>query len=175
MGFDIRGDVKLFDFGLAREMPINEQSETSSHPSNIDNLYRMTGLVGSRRYMAPEVVRCMPYNSTCDVYSFGILLWEILSAKTPFADYNKAAHNIRVVTNDERPPKTGLLAIDLLLQECWNVDIFKRPSFKRICSVLRDYVESLEKINTGLSRSEILMNKSSKSFHDSSSIRAGVK
>ena len=173
VGFDVRGDVKLFDFGLAREIPTNEQSKTTR--STVDeNLYKLTGLVGSRRYMAPEVVRCCPYNGTCDVYSFAILLWEMLSTKTPFAGYDKTVHNIRVVMNDERPPKTGILAVDLLLQECWGKDISKRPSFKRICSVLCDAAESFSLINKGISRSELMMNKSSASLQNSSFL-VGVK
>lgn len=50
IGFDIRGDCKLFDFGLARELRPNLK--------NTDGLYALTGLTGSRRYMAPEVVLC---------------------------------------------------------------------------------------------------------------------
>lgn len=46
IGFDVRGDVKIFDFGLARQLPRGRLA---------DGTYRMTGDTGSPRYMAPEV------------------------------------------------------------------------------------------------------------------------
>lgn len=45
IGFDVRGDVKLFDFGLSRELPERKLD---------DGTYHMTGDTGSPRYMAPE-------------------------------------------------------------------------------------------------------------------------
>ena len=46
IGFDVRGDVKIFDFGLAKE--INRSKVLG------DGTYQMTGDTGSPRYMAPE-------------------------------------------------------------------------------------------------------------------------
>jgi serine/threonine protein kinase len=60
IGFDVRDDVKIFDFGLAAEM----------HPSlrvNGTNTYRLTAESGSPRYMAPEVALGQPYNHLVDV------------------------------------------------------------------------------------------------------------
>ena len=42
------------------------------------------GETGTARYMCPEVALHKPYNEKCDVYSFGILLWEMASGKLPF-------------------------------------------------------------------------------------------
>ena len=39
----------------------------------------MTGYTGSLRYMAPEVAKQTPYNETCDIYSVGLVLWEVCS------------------------------------------------------------------------------------------------
>lgn len=53
IGFDIRGDLKLFDFGLAKELkPSEKEGQDQFHTS---------GLAGTRRYMAPEVAQVMPY------------------------------------------------------------------------------------------------------------------
>lgn len=51
IGFDVRGDAKVFDFGLSKEL--NQKDYVG------DGLFNMSGLTGSRRYMAPEVVLCM--------------------------------------------------------------------------------------------------------------------
>ncbi|ACI65481.1 predicted protein, partial [Phaeodactylum tricornutum CCAP 1055/1] len=77
IGFDVRGDVKIFDFGLAREYD-------RSISTSADGTYKMTGDTGSPRYMAPEVALEKPYNNSVDVYSFAILTWQILEMAMPF-------------------------------------------------------------------------------------------
>jgi len=61
VGFDVRGDVRIFDFGLARIMPANGDPYTDT--------FDMSG-AGSPRYMAPECLIGQPYNLKVDVYSF---------------------------------------------------------------------------------------------------------
>ncbi len=65
----MRGDVKLFDFGLSFE--ITEEC------ASLDGLYELSGNTGSMRYMAPEVALGNPYNHKVDVYSYGILFWQV--------------------------------------------------------------------------------------------------
>lgn len=72
IGFDMRGDVKLFDFGLCKSLAPELKSLTGYG-------YQLTGRAGSLPYMAPEVVRVRTYDTKCDVFSFAILLWEIQS------------------------------------------------------------------------------------------------
>jgi serine/threonine protein kinase len=74
IGFDIRGDVKIFDFGLSRFMPTSTE--------NLEESFRMSN-VGTRRYSAPEVEKNKPYNLKADVYSFGVVMWEILTMSSP--------------------------------------------------------------------------------------------
>lgn len=69
LGFDIRDDVKLFDFGLSAEL-----QPAMKVPGSKPATYNLTGETGSFRYMAPEVANSQPYNETADVYAFGILL-----------------------------------------------------------------------------------------------------
>ena len=56
-----QGDT-VFDFGLAREIPSNKEED-----------YQMTQMVGSPRYIAPEVALGQAYNKSCDVYSFSLI------------------------------------------------------------------------------------------------------
>ncbi len=81
IGFNIRGDLTLFDFGLSRELPHDGKSHKSKANSK---LFRLTGFCGSPRYMAPEVGLRKVYNAKCDVYSFGIVAWQILTLQKPF-------------------------------------------------------------------------------------------
>jgi serine/threonine protein kinase len=119
IGFDIRGDIKLFDFGLARELP-KERSAGTRHkqteegnldgqdgqddlsygsqkmkhdrrPNAYSTTWNMTGETGTPRYMAPEVALNQPYNASCDTYSFCILFWQMLMLKKPFELYSARA------------------------------------------------------------------------------------
>ena len=75
VGFTSNGALKLFDFGLCTCV----RSRTSSADA-----YQMTGNTGSLRYMAPEVALRKPYTEKCDVYSFGILVWQMARDRVPF-------------------------------------------------------------------------------------------
>lgn len=100
----VRGDVKLFDFGLATVMPpFGDPYEDKFNMSGAGKIYvecifylsfisriishNVNLLTGSPRYMAPEVLIDPPddYNMKADVYTFGIVLWEIFSLEVPFS------------------------------------------------------------------------------------------
>ena len=69
--------MKIFDFGLARVMPEDDGCPYTDE-------FEMSG-AGSPRYMAPECLSGDCYNMKADVYSFSIILWEMLSASRPYA------------------------------------------------------------------------------------------
>jgi serine/threonine protein kinase len=68
VGFDEEMNVRLFDFGMARKVSECDSGE----------------ICGSPRYMAPEVMQCSGYTLKVDVYSFGILLYELCTLEVPF-------------------------------------------------------------------------------------------
>ena len=108
------GDVKLFDFGLAKEYD----------PSKADKngCYKMTEGTGSIRYMAPEVGLGKPANETVDVYSFGLLLYQILSLEAPFYGLTVKSFPTLVFQKGARPvpdPKWPH-SIITLMQRCWS-------------------------------------------------------
>ncbi len=55
IGFDIRGDVKIFDFGLSKELKPSQQVGNDQ--------YHSSGLAGTRRYMSPEMAQVSNYFS----------------------------------------------------------------------------------------------------------------
>lgn len=142
IGFDTEGTLKLFDFGLAKEEKPCDAEE--------DGKYRMTGHTGSRRYMAPEVAKDQPYDRSVDVYSFGILLWEICSLEKPFAGYNSKKHMRDVVIAGERPKMdsshTAHWPSDLqwLMTHSWSSESEMRPSFTMIKQTLQNVLEELQ-------------------------------
>lgn len=132
IGFDIRGDVKLFDFGLAKELDPSLKSE-------FDELYELSGNTGSLRYMSPEVARSEPYNLSADVYSFGLLLWQVCSLDLPYDGMNRQDHAELVVHGNERPKldNSWSTPLRILMKRAWEADPLVRPSMDSIYKILR--------------------------------------
>ena len=137
IGFSNDGKVKIFDFGLATEL--------RSDKKNANGLYRMSGNTGTRRYMAPEIARREPYNEACDVYSFGILLWEMLANTTPFEGYNLDMFQVFVATMGERLPidPSWPPAVQVVVSTCWEHNCKKRPSTAELLKSMEKIVNDL--------------------------------
>jgi len=133
IGFDIRGDVKLFDFGLAKELDPSFKSEGCSE------MYELSGNTGSLRYMAPEVARSDPYNLSADVYGFGLLLWQICSLELPYDGMNRQEHSDLVVNGNERPEINPgwSTPLRILMKRAWESDPLARPAMDSIYKILR--------------------------------------
>ena len=102
--------------------------------------------IGNYQYTAPEALRgsfSVPYSKEIDVYSFGILFWEILTGKIPFQELKeKDTCDIeKMIINGYRPPLDILpddtpLCIIEIINDCWNATPSKRPTLGRIISIL---------------------------------------
>jgi serine/threonine protein kinase len=125
------GDVKIFDFGLAKELDPTK--------SNADGMYLLTADTGSPRYMAPEVASGKPYNELADVYSFSILLWQILSLETPFEGYTMTMFQKKVVQGGARPVCNTKWPVSIqdLMKRGWAAPK-NRPSMSEVGECLRD-------------------------------------
>ncbi|ETL95513.1 TKL protein kinase [Phytophthora nicotianae] len=120
------GRVKLADFGISRS---NDQSEL------------MTGCCGTFQWMAPEVLTSQKYSLSADVYSFGIILWEICEGAAPFRDLAPAQIPIAVVQERRRPiisPMTPLPLRDLI-QRCWHHEPALRPTAAEVVHILQGF------------------------------------
>lgn len=101
----------------------------------------MTSTKGSAAWMAPEVFEGKRYSEKCDVYSFGIVLWEMLSRKKPFDEIGPPAFRILwAVYSGTRPPPLQNIPESLhkMMDSCWLKDQSKRPSFTEIVSYFRE-------------------------------------
>lgn len=146
VGFDKHGVVKLFDFGLAKELKRSFKKQSNG-------AYKLTGQTGSRRYMAPEVALELPYDLSVDLYSFGILLWEICAMEKPFLGYSADKHQKQVVCGDERPRldtyATSWWPVSLrwLLNKCWSPYIQERPNFELVTECLNEILISSPEVD----------------------------
>ena len=134
VGFDQHGNLKLFDFGMARFMPQNGDA--------YDDVYEMSGS-GTPRYSAPEVIFHHPYNLKSDVYSFSVVLWEIMCLKKPFAQYKykqmkdleRAYSKVdsKGLAINRRWPQS----IQDIIKSGSSRDLWARPVMSELCEVLK--------------------------------------
>lgn len=157
----IPGDVKIFDFGLAKELD-------PSLRHGCTEFYELSGNTGSLRYMSPEVARSEPYNLTADVYSFGLLLWQVCSMDLPYDGMNRQDHSELVVYGNERPAldSTWSTPLRILMKRAWEPDPSVRPSMDSIYKILKREICALrDGDETGLEhnsrRSTFVLNRES--------------
>uniref|UniRef100_A0A9J8AS80 Mitogen-activated protein kinase kinase kinase 20 n=1 Tax=Cyprinus carpio carpio TaxID=630221 RepID=A0A9J8AS80_CYPCA len=95
-------------------------------------------LVGTFPWMAPEVIQSLPASETCDTYSYGVVLWEMLTREIPFKGLEGLQVAWLVVEKSERLtiPSSCPDSFACLMRSCWLTDPKDRPLFKHILSTL---------------------------------------
>ncbi|WMV42227.1 hypothetical protein MTR67_035612 [Solanum verrucosum] len=132
--------VRIADFGHARFLNHEEKA--------------LTGETGTYVYMAPEVIRSEPYDEKSDVYSFAIILNELLTGEYPYIQthYNPSKIALEVAENGLRPQlleqeDEQFEELIQLIQLSWDEDVALRPSFRVITSTLTNIHQKLIRSN----------------------------
>ena len=94
----------------------------------------MEDTLGTPMYMAPEIIEDLPYTYKVDVYSFALLMYELISEQKIFNCYSKKSEVFKAIINGERPDLSFIMneRIETLIKKCWDQDPLKRPSFNEI-------------------------------------------
>lgn len=124
MLLDTNKNLKIADFGVARVEAKNPKD--------------MTGETGTLGYMAPEVFQGKPYNRSCDVYSFGICLWEIYCCDMPYRNLSFAEVSSSVVHQHLRPdiPRCCPSSLANVMRRCWDGNPDHRPPMDEVVKML---------------------------------------
>ena len=143
VGFSFQGKITLFDFGLPRELHNEDRLE--------DGTWKLSGHTGTLRYMAPEVFKSVPYNYSCDVYSFSVLLWEMMAMERAYSAYGLKQHQERVLLGGRRPRvnEKWPASVQDAMQKGWSEDTSVRPSMGDMTKVLREEVARMQGKNLG--------------------------
>ena len=110
------------------------------------------------------MARKKPYNQKVDVYSFGIMLWEMITGKLPFKGVTRDEFMTEVVGKGFRPTIAKNLSPVLanLLRDCWDANPLKRPSFEDILATLGAAI-----VETGECSAPVLLSGSRRSTYSS--------
>ncbi|KAH3743203.1 protein serine/threonine kinase [Pelomyxa schiedti] len=132
LSVDTPTTVKLTDFGTSRVMKSNNQKA-------------YTKGIGTPIYMAPELIQNQKYNKAADVFSFGILLWEILAQKEPYIEFESPwAVASFVVAGSRLPIPTGTPPdLQAIVDACWAQDPATRPTMSKVAAMLQACLKSL--------------------------------
>jgi predicted Ser/Thr protein kinase len=126
------GIVKVLDFGLARYL---------ADPDGADSLTRAGATVGTPGYMSPEQAKGEPADHRSDIFSFGIILYEMACGCHPFRGSDRLATLNNIVRQEPRPAAAVNPAIPdavaVLIERC-------------LCKTKEERVQSLAEVHTGL-------------------------
>ncbi|MFY9554823.1 MAG: protein kinase [Blastocatellia bacterium] len=96
-----RGQVKVLDFGLAK---VTREDSVRESAARTESLLTEAGVaMGTVLYMSPEQLEGKPLDSRSDIFSFGCMLYEIVSGKNPFAAESTAAIASAILTREPEP------------------------------------------------------------------------
>jgi serine/threonine protein kinase len=132
--------------------------------------------LGSPYWMSPELLTAQPFGANCDVYAYGIMLWQMYTRLEPFQHHNDLqSFRIAICRNGERPPVPEDCPAGLarLMEDCWKPDPFdapaaeKRPSMSRVIERLNpEILASIAPPSAARDVWQKLFNKSKSDFRE---------
>ncbi|KAL5797393.1 hypothetical protein ACOSQ2_002213 [Xanthoceras sorbifolium] len=114
--------VKICDFGLSRIMTDSSMRDSSS--------------AGTPEWMAPELIRNEPFTEKCDIFSFGVIMWELCTLNRPWEGV-LPERVVYAVANEGSRLDIPEGPLGRLISDCW-AEPQERPSCEEILSRLHD-------------------------------------
>lgn len=127
---DENNKIKVSDFGLSRLKNIFSANDNK-------------GRIGTSHWMPPEIMRAQKYEDSADVFSYGMIVWEMITAEIPYYGLTPS-QIIGVVADCKRivePPKNCHPALHKLVKNCLIYEPNRRPSFDHIIKYLESVIQ----------------------------------
>ncbi|CAG8732366.1 17320_t:CDS:2, partial [Acaulospora morrowiae] len=149
----VHGDLHTGNILKKRTKPslLNRLGMTNGHKRmcivDLPLSYVSTQLFGVIPYIAPEVFSNGYYTKASDVYSFGMVMWELAVGQTPYHDYSHDKDLIDDICRGVRPDIEKIIPqfyVDLMTQ-CWDPEPLKRPSAHMIKASIERWISTLKK------------------------------
>lgn len=124
--------------------PITARISNFTESKRLDSGQRASTLVGNVQYMCPEMFKQEAYSFGCDIWSFGAVVYEMLTAKRPFDKKNNYAYVESRVTGGKFPPKERLSNKSLeyledVMRQCLQAEPSARANAAELVKQLTNY------------------------------------
>jgi serine/threonine-protein kinase len=136
------GEVKVLDFGIAKAPSLARQQTQAGF------------VKGKISYASPEQLKALPLDGRSDVFSLGVMLWEMLAMKKLFAGENDF-ETVNNVVNRPVPAPSSLradvpAAVDDLVLQMLERDPTRRPDAREVANRLGDYLRNVQYLEDAL-------------------------
>src|SRR5581483_5668986 len=126
-------------------------------------------IYGNLPYIAPEVIHKNEYTFASDIYSIGMMMWEISSGRIPFANFKPDINLALRIVNGQRPEIVSGTppGYKELMEQCWNANPLKRPDINVLLNDIKEINRSYceENIN------DIINNQESENLDENTNIK----
>ena len=123
------GTVKVMDFGLAKALDPNPQGDPSQSPTLTAAATQMGVIMGTAAYMSPEQARGKPVDKRADIWSFGVVLYEMLTGQRAFQGEDVSLTLASVMKSDVKVttlPRDLPPNVRTVLRRCLEKDVSQR-------------------------------------------------
>ncbi|KAG9306485.1 hypothetical protein G9A89_008421 [Geosiphon pyriformis] len=142
-------EVKIGDLGLCQ--PVKNEATTTTEEKKI---------YGVIPYIPPEVLRGENFTTAGDIYSYGMLLWELSTGKPPFYEYKHDHILIMAILNGQRPKITSPLippCIVEIIVKCWDPNPKNRPTVEEVRYKIWELKSKYSRMKTDVYKDEELI------------------
>ena len=166
------GRVKILDFGLAKLKPQNLVGGADSEAATMKPLTNPGVVMGTVGYMSPEQVRGQAADHRSDIFSFGVILYEMLTGQKPFAG-DSMVELMNAILKDDVPELAGnetkiSPALDKIMRQC----VEKKPEHRFYSA--HDLGFALEAVGTPTNSSGAKLTAAEKALEPATVAKRGV-
>ncbi|RHZ57521.1 hypothetical protein Glove_386g42 [Diversispora epigaea] len=108
---------------------------------------QLDGIYGNLPYIAPELLCKRNYTTKSDMYSLGIIMWEVITGETPFNNhkFNSNSDLVLAIIDGYRPKIYKYIPYEYatLMKQCWDANPDNRPDAYKICDKINPLIQSL--------------------------------